>query len=221
MNVNVNIDAVNAQCGIIRQIGMTPGLAGKFFTVSTKHAFKDFEKIKESIESNPQAPNLFINRPIPTFDIKSHVVLAQAVETDATGNVKVVFNPGTDEEAKATVVAGGIGFGEPTSEAIQKAIGPNGQDVIFADGKKLLKETNDLIDGQIAWIDALTAALLVTPPLTHRITPSHRFPILSPSDTRPMMCRVCPAAAFFTAPRRASFSKNEPDSIALLILRRF
>ena len=159
MNVNVNIDAVNAQCGIIRQIGMTPGLAGKFFTVSTKHAFKDFEKIKESIESNPQAPNLFINRAIPTFDIKSHVVLSQAVETDATGNVKVVFNPGTDEEAKATVVAGGIGFGEPTSAAIKKAIGPNGQDVIFADGKKLLKETNDLIDGQIAWIDALTAQL--------------------------------------------------------------
>ena len=158
-NVNVNIDAVNAQCGIIRQIGMTPGLAGKFFTVSTKHAFKDFEKIKESIASNPQAPNLFINRPIPTFDIKTHVVLSQAVETDATGNVKVVFNPGTDDEAKATVVAGGVGFGEPTSAAIKKAIGPNGQGVIFADGKKLLKETDDLIDGQIAWIDALTAQL--------------------------------------------------------------
>lgn len=158
-NINVDINAVNANCGIIRQVGMTPGLAGKFFTISTKHALKDYDKIKESIDSNPQAPNLFINRPIPTFDIKSHVVLSQAVETDATGNVKVVFNPGTDEEARAAVVAGGIGFGEPTSVAIKKAIGPNGQDTIFADGKKLLKEVNDLIDGQIAWIDALTAQL--------------------------------------------------------------
>lgn len=153
--VNVNMDAVNANCGIIRQVGMTPGLAGKFFTISTKHALKDYEKIKESIDSNAQAPDLFINRPIPTFDIKDHVVLSQAVETDATGNVKVIFNPGTDDEAKATVVAGGTGFGEATSLAIKKAIGPNGKDVIFADGKKLLKETDDLIDGQIAWIDSL------------------------------------------------------------------
>ena len=157
--INVDINTVNANCGIIRQVGMTPGLAGKFFTVSTKHALKDYDKIKESMDSNPQAPNLFINRPIPTFDIKEHLVLSQAVETDATGNVKVVFNPGTDDEAKATVVAGGIGFGEPTSAAIKKAIAPGGNNVIFADGKKLLKETDDLIDGQIAWIDALTAQL--------------------------------------------------------------
>lgn len=157
--VNVNINAVNAQCGMIRQIGMTPGLAGKYFTITTKHAFKDYEKIKESIEGNPQAPNLFINRPIPTFDIKDHIVLSQAVETDATGNVKVVFNPGTDEEAKATVVAGGLGFGIPTSEAIKKAIGPNGEGTIFADGKKLLKETDELIDGQIAWANALKQQL--------------------------------------------------------------
>lgn len=153
--VNVNMDVVNANCGIIRQVGMTPGLAGRFFTISTKHAMKDYEKIKESIDSNAQAPDLFINRAIPTFDIKDHVVLSQAVETDATGNVKVIFNPDTDDEAKATVVAGGIGFGEATSSAIKKAIGPNGKDVIFADGKKLLKETDDLIDGQIAWIDSL------------------------------------------------------------------
>lgn len=157
--INVDINTVNANCGIIRQVGMTPGLAGKFFTVSTKHALKDYDKIKESMDSNPQAPNLFINRPIPTFDIKEHLVLSQAVETDATGNVKVVFNPGTDDEAKATVVAGGIGFGEPTSAAIKKAIAPGGNNVIFADGKKLLKETEDLIDGQIAWIEALTAQL--------------------------------------------------------------
>ena len=49
-NVNVNINAVNANCGIIRQIGMTPGLAGKFFTLSAKHAMKDYKKIKDSIE---------------------------------------------------------------------------------------------------------------------------------------------------------------------------
>jgi hypothetical protein len=87
------------------------------------------------------------------------VVLSQEVRTDATGNCKVVFNPGTDEEASATVVAGGIGFGIPTEDAIKKAIGPNGKNTIFADGKKLLKETDDLIDGQIAWIDALVGRL--------------------------------------------------------------
>lgn len=158
-NINVNIDAVNANCGIIRQIGNTPGLAGKFFTISTKHALKDYDKLKEAIDSNPQGPDLFVNRPIPTFDIKEHLVLSQVVESDATGNLKVIFNKGTDEEAKAAVVAGGIGFGEPTSAAIKKAISPNGSDVIFADGKKLLGETNDLIDGQIAWIDTLMARL--------------------------------------------------------------
>ena len=157
-NINVNMDAINANCGIIRQVGMTPGLAGKFFTISTKHALKDYDKLKES-SSVAGAPDLFVNRPIPTFDIKSHVVLSQEVRTDATGNCKVVFNPGTDEEASATVVAGGIGFGIPTEDAIKKALGPNGKNTIFADGKKLLKETDDLIDGQIAWIDALVGRL--------------------------------------------------------------
>jgi len=154
-NVNVNINAVNANCGIIRQIGMNPGLAGKFFTLSAKHAMKDYKKIKDSLEANPQNQELFINRPIRTFDIKSHTVLSQAVESDAAGNLKVVFNPGTDEEAKAAIVAGGTGFGEATVEAIKKALGSEDSGVIFANGKKLLKETNDLIDGEIAWIDSL------------------------------------------------------------------
>lgn len=154
-NNNVNMSAVNANCGIIRQIGMTPGLAGKFFTLSAKHALKDYKKIKEAIDANPQSQELFINRPIRTFDIKDHTVLAQAVESDAAGNLKVVFNPGTDEEAKAAIVAGGVGFGEPTVEAIKKALGSDGSGVIFANGKKLLKETNDLIDGEIAWVDSL------------------------------------------------------------------
>lgn len=157
-NINVDLNVVNNNCGIIRQVGMTPGLAGKFFTISTKHALKEYDKLKES-SSVPGAPDLFVNRPIPTFDIKSHVVLSQEVRTDATGNCKVVFNPGTDEEASATVVAGGIGFGIATAEAIKQAIGPNGKNTIFADGKKLLKETDDLIDGQIAWIDALIGRL--------------------------------------------------------------
>lgn len=155
MNNNVNMDAVNASCGMIRQIGMTPGLAGKFFTLSAKYALKDYKKIKEAIDANPQSQELFINRPIRTFDIKSHVVLSQAVESDAVGNLKVVFNPGTDEEAKAAVIAGGVGFGEPTAEAIKKALGSEDSGVIFANGKKLLSETNGLIDGEIAWVDSL------------------------------------------------------------------
>lgn len=158
-NVNVNIGAVNQKCGLIRQMGMTPGLAGKFFTLSAKHAIKNYNKIKESIDNNPQAPDLFLNRPVRSFDIKSHVVLSQAVETDAVGNVKVVFNPGTDDEAKAAVVAGGEGFGETTTEAIKKALSPNGDGVIFANGKKLLSDVNDLIDGEIAWCDSVIAYL--------------------------------------------------------------
>ena len=155
MNNNVDINAVNRNCGIIRQIGMTPGLAGKFFTLSAKHAMRDYKKIKEAIESNPTSQELFINRPIRTFDIKSHVVLSQAVEQDAVGGLKVVFNAGTDEEAKAAIVAGGTGFGEATADAIKKALSSDNSGVIFANGKKLLKETNDLIDGEIAWITAL------------------------------------------------------------------
>ena len=154
-NVNVNIDAVKAKCGIIRQIGMTPGLAGTFFTLGAKGAIKDYTKIKESIDNNPQAPDLFLNRQIRCFDIKSHVVLSQAVESDAAGNMKVVFNPGTDEEAKATVVAGAVGFGETTTDAIKKALSPNGNNVIFANGAKLLKETDALNDAEMAWIDSL------------------------------------------------------------------
>jgi len=154
-NVNINTDAVKAKCGIIRQIGMTPGLAGMYFTLSAKGAIKDYAKIKESIDNNPQAPDLFLNRQIRCFDVKSHMVLSQAVESDAAGNVKVVFNPGTDEEAKATVVAGGVGFGEATTDAIKKALSPNGGDVIFANGSKLLKETDALNDAEMAWIDSL------------------------------------------------------------------
>lgn len=159
MNNNVNMEAVNSHCGMIRQIGMTPGLAGKYFTLSAKHALKDYKKIKEAIDANPQSQELFINRPIRTFDVKSHTVLSQAVESDAVGNLKVVFNPGTDEEAKAAVIAGGVGFGEPTAEAIKKALGSEDSGVIFANGKKLLKETNDLIDGEIAWVDSLISRL--------------------------------------------------------------
>lgn len=152
---NINTDAVKAKCGIIRQIGMTPGLAGMFFTLGAKGAIKDYTKIKESIDSNPQAPDLFLNRQVRCFDIKSHMVLSQAVESDAAGNVKVVFNPGTDEEAKATVVAGAVGFGDATTDAIKKALSPNGDDVIFANGPKLLKETDALNDAEMAWIDSL------------------------------------------------------------------
>lgn len=152
---SINTDAVKAKCGIIRQIGMTPGLAGMFFTLGAKGAIKDYTKIKESIDSNPQAPDLFLNRQVRCFDIKSHMVLSQAVESDAAGNVKVVFNPGTDEEAKATVVAGAVGFGDATTDAIKKALSPNGDDVIFANGPKLLKETDALNDAEMAWIDSL------------------------------------------------------------------
>lgn len=162
MNNNVNMNAVNSNCGIIRQIGMTPGLAGQFFTISAKHALKDYKKIKDAIDAEGgKSQQLFINRPIRTFDIKSHVVLSQAVESDAAGNLKVVFNAGTDEEAKAAVVAGGTGFGEATADAIKKALGTENSNVIFANGKRLLKETNDLIDGEIAWITALENRLRI------------------------------------------------------------
>lgn len=154
-NTNVNIDAVKAKCGIVRQIGMTPGLAGMYFTLSAKGGIKDYTKIKESIDNNPQAPDLFVNRQIRCFDVKSHMVLSQAVESDAAGNLKVVFNHGTDEEAEAAVVAGGVGFGEATTDAIKKALSPNGGNVIFANGAKLLKETDALNDAEMAWIDAL------------------------------------------------------------------
>ena len=152
--VNMNIVAENL--GQISILGSH--LGGKYFKAAAKETWTDFENQKRTIELNPETGGFILNRSPRKYEVRDFDVIAQTIKTNPIdGTTCVVFNPGLDSEAEATIVAGEIGFGQTTDEALLEAL--KGEKRIFANGPKLLGKVNDLNQHELDRLTALIKAL--------------------------------------------------------------
>ena len=152
----VNMNIVSENLGQISALGSH--LGGKYFKAAAKETWTDFENQKRTAELNPEAGGFILNRSPRKFEVRDFDVIAQTIKTNPIdGTTCVVFNPGLDSEAEATIVAGEIGFGQTTDEALLEAL--KGEKRIFANGPKLLGKVNDLNQHELDRLTALIKAL--------------------------------------------------------------
>lgn len=152
--VNMNIVAENL--GQISVLGSH--LGGKYFKAAAKETWTDFDNQKRTAELNPENGGFILNRSPRKFEVRDFDVIAQTIKTNPIDNTTcVVFNPGLDSEAEATIVAGEMGFGQTTDEALLEAL--KGEKRIFANGPKLLAKVNDLNQHELDRLTALIKAL--------------------------------------------------------------
>ena len=137
----VNMQSVAENLGQISILGSH--LGGKYFKAAAKETWTDFDNQKRQIELNPDAGMFILNRAPRKYEVRDFDVIAQTIKTNPIdGTTCVVFNPGLESEAEATIVAGEMGFGQTTDEALLEAL--KGEKRIFANGPKLLAKINDL-----------------------------------------------------------------------------
>lgn len=152
----VNMNAVAENLGQISALGSH--LGGKYFKAAAKETWTDFDNQKRTAELNPENGGFILNRSPRKFEVRDFDVIAQTIKTNPIdGTTCVVFNPGLDSEAEATIVAGEIGFGQTTDEALLEAL--KGEKRIFANGPKLLAKVNDLNQHELDRLTALIKAL--------------------------------------------------------------
>ena len=152
----VNMNAVAENLGQISALGSH--LGGKYFKAAAKETWTDFDNQKRTAELNPENGGFILNRSPRKFEVRDFDVIAQTIKTNQIDNTTcVVFNPGLDSEAEATIVAGEIGFGQTTDEALLEAL--KGEKRIFANGPKLLAKVNDLNQHELDRLTALIKAL--------------------------------------------------------------
>lgn len=152
----INMQTVTENLGQISILGSH--LGGKYFKAAAKETWTDFDNQKRSAEMNPDGGNFILNRSPRKFEIRDFDVIAQSIHQNSIdGTVSVVFNPGLESEAEATIVAGEIGFGQATDEALLEAL--KGEKRIFANGPKLLNKVNDLNQHELDKLNALIKAL--------------------------------------------------------------
>lgn len=156
METTVNMQSVAENLGQISILGSH--LGGKYFKAGAKETWTDFENQKRNIELNPDMGAFITNRSPRKFEVRDFDVIAQTIKTNIVdGTTCVVFNPGMDSEAEATIVAGEVGFGQTTDEALLEAL--KGEKRIFANGPKLLAKINDLNQHELDKLKALIKAL--------------------------------------------------------------
>jgi hypothetical protein len=152
----VNMNAVAENLGQISVLGSH--LGGKYFKAAAKETWTDFDNQKRAAELNPENGGFILNRSPRKFEVRDFDVIAQTIKTNPIDNTTcVVFNPGLDSEAEATIVAGEMGFGQTTDEALLEAL--KGEKRIFANGPKLLTKVNDLNQHELDRLTALIKAL--------------------------------------------------------------
>lgn len=152
----VNMNAVAENLGQISVLGSH--LGGKYFKAAAKETWTDFDNQKRAAELNPENGGFILNRSPRKFEVRDFDVIAQTIRTNPIDNTTcVVFNPGLDSEAEATIVAGEMGFGQTTDEALLEAL--KGEKRIFANGPKLLAKVNDLNQHELDRLTALIKAL--------------------------------------------------------------
>lgn len=138
MNKNVDMTIVEKNRKQISTLGGI--LGGKYFTIAAQETYPNFDKVKLENESN-NSLDFMPNRTPRRFIVRDHDVLSQAIETGADGTTKVVFNPGSADEAKASLISGNVGFGVATEDAVKDAL--TGQNRIFANGAAIAKKMNE------------------------------------------------------------------------------
>ena len=152
----VNMNAVAENLGQISVLGSH--LGGKYFKAAAKETWTDFDNQKRTAELNPENGGFILNRSPRKFEVRDFDVIAQTIKVNPVDNTTcVVFNPGLDSEAEATIVAGEMGFGQTTDEALLEAL--KGQKKIFANGPKLLTKVNDLNQHELDRLTALIKAM--------------------------------------------------------------
>ena len=152
----LNMNCVTPFLGQISVLGSH--LGGKYFKAAAKETWTDFDNQKRTAELNPENGGFILNRSPRKFEVRDFDVIAQTIKTNPIDNTTcVVFNPGLDSEAEATMVAGEMGFGQTTDEALLEAL--KGEKRIFANGPKLLTKVNDLNQHELDRLTALIKAL--------------------------------------------------------------
>ena len=152
----VNMAVVNENLGQISALGSH--LGGKYFKTVAKETWTGFDEAKRQIELNPESSALILNRSPRKFEIRDFDVISQLIKTNPVdGTTCVVFNPGTDTEAEAAIIAGEVGFGQATDEALAEAL--KGQPRIFANGPKLLTKVNNLNQHELDVLNALKKSI--------------------------------------------------------------
>lgn len=151
---NVDMQIVEKFRKPISMLGANLGCA--YFTIGARETWPNFDQKKlENEQSN--SLDFMLNRSPRRFEVRDHAIVAQAIETSADGTTKVVFNPGTDDEAKAALVSGMTGFGQATEDAIADAL--HGKERIFVDGIKLAKKANDYNQSELDRVNAFLKIL--------------------------------------------------------------
>lgn len=156
MNTSNNVDmtVVAKNRGQISALGGI--LGGKYFTLGAQETYPKFDEKKRENEQSGSL-DFMPNRTPRRFIVRGHDVIAQTIVTGADGTTKVVFNPGTDEEAKASIIAGNGSFGVATEEAIQNAL--TGQNVIFANGTSLTEKANEYNQAEVDRLNVFIKSL--------------------------------------------------------------
>lgn len=147
MNINeveINLDPIRGQvCNISRMLPV----GSKYYTLHPSDCDKQFEKKKAALLANPASPDFLPNRSPRVIMVRDHSVITQTFKTDIDGTQRVVFNPETEDEAQATIIAGDINFGQTTDEAVKDAL--QGQSRIFASGIKTATKANALNQAEL------------------------------------------------------------------------
>jgi hypothetical protein len=150
----VNMNVVGENLAKISVLGSH--LGGKYFKTAAKETWTDFDNQKRQAELDESGLQFILNRSPRKFEVRDFDVISQMIKTTPDQTTVVVFNPGTDSEAEAAIVAGETGFGQATDEAITEAL--RGENRIFANGPKLLAKVNSYNQHEV---DRLTALIKV------------------------------------------------------------
>lgn len=153
--LEISLDSVRGQvCTVSRMLPV----GSKYYTIDAKDIDLQFEKKRAAILANPGSPDLILNRSPRAIVLRDHSVLSQTFKTDINGNRIVVFNPDTEEEAQAAIVAGDFNFGQATDEAVKDAL--LGQQRIFANGVKLATKVNSINRIELDRVNAMIESLM-------------------------------------------------------------
>ena len=148
-DLEIQLDPIRGQ---VMNISRMLPTGAKYYTIASKDVDKKYEERKNQILTNPTSPELYYNRSPRVIIVMDHSVVSQTFKSDIEGNKVVVFNEGAEDEAQATIVAGGVNFGQATEEAMKDAL--RGQVRIFADGIKTCTKANILNNAELTRVSA-------------------------------------------------------------------
>lgn len=159
--VNIKVDTVTVDQEAVAKhrktiFGLGAMLGGKYFKIGAVQVYPKFEETKRENELNGSLA-FMPNRTPRRFEVRDHDIVAQVLKTDPDGTTKVVFNPGSAEEAKAAIIDGAGNFGEASDDAIANAL--SGSNVIFANGVKLVEKANEYNQAEVDRLNAFIRQL--------------------------------------------------------------